>query len=68
MENTKMSTKVRAIILMKGEEITLPYSEPTAELLVGTLKKHGFKFKNIHRMETFNVLKEKRRGRTKSKY
>ena len=58
----------RAVIKIKGKFSTFHKATDTLEELSVVLDKAGLSVSNIVAIETFKVLNEKQRGRTKVKY
>ena len=58
----------RVVIKVGGKFSTFPKATDTLEELSVFLNKAGLSVSNIIAIETFKVLEEKQRGRTKAKY
>ena len=58
----------RALIKVGGKFSTFPKSTDTLDELSVFLEKAGLSVSNVITIETFKVLEEKQRGRTKSRY
>ena len=58
----------RAVIKVGGKFSTFPKATDTLEELSVVLDKAGLRIGNIIAIETFKVLEEKQRGRTKARY
>jgi len=63
-----MKTMYRAILNLRGKETTFRKSSDTVPNLIKLVKKEGFEWGQVVRVETFSVSLEKQRGRVARKY